>query len=253
MVRGKYKTNKSVNIDYNNTMAKNRFWDKFSVRDIGTGKFYTAGSFTTRARRGLAGALRRAKSAGRHSYAKNLSTKDLGVFQELIGDEMSQLTTSSKGLGRKARLRIMGQAEKLRRQGKISGADKEDLRQIVKTLGADADRRKFPSGTMVDQEPFPQAARFITNDGLTREELPTDQPNNKENSRMAGGLAVGGIEKKPVTKNNDRQIENNNQPTEILKGKNNSRIDKITAKKEGINKTDSSQKSKKKIVELDIG
>lgn len=143
--------------------GKNRFQDKFSAGKVGTGRFYTAGSLTSRKRRGLAGALRKTKVAGKHSYAKNLSKKDLKTFQKIIGKEMSQLSTHSKGLGRKARMRIMGEGERLRRGGKLSAADKHDLRKIVKALGtARASQKQAPAAKPTPKTPTKRAAKFAT-------------------------------------------------------------------------------------------
>src|SRR3989344_1026697 len=89
-------------VGYNKTIinmaAKNRFKDKFSDGKIATGKFYTPGSFSSRSRRGLAGALRKARSAGKYSYTQNLSKENLKIFQKLLGEELSKLSTTSAGL-----------------------------------------------------------------------------------------------------------------------------------------------------------
>lgn len=144
---------------------KNRFQDKISIQNIGSGKFFTAGSFNTRYRKGLAGALRKAKSAGRASYAKNLSQKDLKTFQGLIGKEVSRLSAHSKGLSRQARIRIMGQAETLRRSGQISMEDKKDLKNIVNALKGNtttnADQPAEPKPT----PPRTRATSFATDEG----------------------------------------------------------------------------------------
>lgn len=113
----------------------NPFKDSVSAGKIGTGRFFTAGKLAGRNKAGLGGALRKAKSAGFRSFAKNLSKKDLGEFQKLIGDEMKSLPIHSSGLPYKARARIMQKAETLVRQGKISTEDKKDLRNIVNALG----------------------------------------------------------------------------------------------------------------------
>ena len=115
--------------------TRNRFKDDFSVNEIGTGNFYTAGSFKSRKRTGLAGALRSAKSKGARTYTKNLSGKDLKTFQGLIGDELKKQPKNTGGLSRAARRNIMQQAEQARKQGKMSTADKKDLQKIVKALG----------------------------------------------------------------------------------------------------------------------
>ena len=116
-------------------MAKsNRFQDFFSAKKIGTGRLFRQGSFKSRSPKGLAGALRQTKASGKHSFAKNLSREDVDTFKGLIGEEMKKLPTHQTGLSRFARRRIMGRAEELRHQGKISISDKKDLRQIVEAL-----------------------------------------------------------------------------------------------------------------------
>ena len=119
-------------------MATNRFSDKFSVGKIGTGSTFTKGSMTSKKAMGLAKALRSAKAAGKFSYAANLSKRDLDTLHRLIGDEMKKLSVGSSGLGYKARNRIMAKAEQMRKQGVISSADKDDLRNIVGSLGQKA-------------------------------------------------------------------------------------------------------------------
>ncbi|OGY43340.1 MAG: hypothetical protein A3J62_03130 [Candidatus Buchananbacteria bacterium RIFCSPHIGHO2_02_FULL_38_8] len=119
---------------------QNQFKDKFSASKIGSGRFFTAGKLGGQfVRRGLAGALRAAKTAGRHSYGKNLSGRDLETFQGLLGEELSKLPKHSKGFSYQSRRRIMSKAEQLRKQGKISMADKQDLKNIVGSLGAGSD------------------------------------------------------------------------------------------------------------------
>lgn len=113
----------------------NRFQDKFSTGQIGTGSLYTAGSLHSRNPKGLAKALRESKREGRSSFAKNLSERDLETFRNLIGGQMKRMPTGSKSLSRNARLKIMSQAQKMVYAGKMSGADKSDLRDIVASLG----------------------------------------------------------------------------------------------------------------------
>ena len=121
-------------------VPKNRFEDKFSGDKIATGRFYTAGSFSSRSRKGLAGALRKARSAGKYSYAQNLSKENLKTFQGLLGEELSKISTTSTGPSIKARKRIMAKAERLRKEGKISSPDKKDLRQITESLRSNPQR-----------------------------------------------------------------------------------------------------------------
>jgi len=119
-------------------MATNRFSDKFSVGKIGTGSTFTKGSMTSKKAMGLAKALRSAKATGKYTFAANLSKKDLDTFHRVIGEEMKKLPVGSAGLGYKARNRIMAKAEQMRKQGVISAADKDDLRNIVGSLGPQA-------------------------------------------------------------------------------------------------------------------
>src|SRR3989338_2130423 len=145
---------------------QNRFSSKFSVGKIGTGKFYRPGSLSSRTPRGLAGALRQAKTAGKHSYAKNLSTQDLGTFQKLIGSELSKLPAHSQGLPLLARRRIMAEARKLQLAGKISEADKSDLRQIVETLKPVHQTQSTTDAKPVSQKPVERAVHFVTRDDI---------------------------------------------------------------------------------------
>lgn len=127
----------------------------FSAGKFGSGKLFRPGSFSSKNRYGLAGALRKFKDSGKHSYAKNLSKQDLKIFHGLIGEEMAKTSTYSKGLSYKSRRRIMSKAEGLMRQGKISHADKADLRNIVETMSPE--RLKANSQP---EEPINRAVNF---------------------------------------------------------------------------------------------
>ena len=116
-------------------MSAGKFSDKISLGKIGTGRGFTAGSLSSNRPTGLAKTLRGIKQAGKHSYAANLSKKDMEVFHGLIGKELKNLSAGSSGLSYQARHRIMMQAERLRLQGVISAEDKKDLRNIVTALG----------------------------------------------------------------------------------------------------------------------
>lgn len=108
--------------------------DKFSLKKIGTGQHYTAGSFSSNAKKGLAGALRSAKIEGR-STMSNVSSTDLRTFQRIIGKNLRDLSVHAESLPRHMRMKIMSEAESLRRKGTISREDKADLRKIVDILG----------------------------------------------------------------------------------------------------------------------
>ena len=117
-------------------MARINPLKNFSAETIGSGRLFSPGSFSSKNKRGLAGALRKFKSAGRYSYAKNLSKQNLETFHGLIGEERSKVSVHSEGIGHKARRRIMQKAETLRKQGKISSADKADLKNIVEAINS---------------------------------------------------------------------------------------------------------------------
>lgn len=235
--------------------AKNRFQDSFSTKSIGTGKLFSAGNFSAKAKKGLAGALRKAKGAGRHTYTKNLSKEDLTTFQKIIGKEMSQLSTHSKGLGRKARARIMSQAENLRQAGKISAADKTDLRAIVKALGATANQES-KSATAVFKEPRERATAFVTD---------KSQPNK---SSTKAGMTVH--TKANISLDNVREMTPENQAesgsedildeeqvpelkSAIKKGSGTKKINPNDAPDVIAKRGNIGQNSDDKIVELDIG
>ena len=145
-------------------VPKNRFEDKFSGDKIATGRFYTAGSFSSRSRKGLAGALRKARSAGKYSYAQNLSKENLKTFQGLLGEELSKISTTSTGPSIKARKRIMAKAERLRKEGKISSPDKKDLRQITESLRSNPQQKEI---TNTVGEPKQRAVNFFTRKKLS--------------------------------------------------------------------------------------
>ncbi|MFA6215278.1 MAG: hypothetical protein WC768_01775 [Patescibacteria group bacterium] len=140
----------------------NRFQDKLGTGKIGTGSAYRAGSWASTKKAGLAGALRQAKLAGKHSFAKNLSEEDLKTFQKLVGEELKQLPKFSGGLSYKARARIMTKARGLMLSGKISQADTDDLRNIVKSLGVGADKPKTAPTESAAESPTQRATKFAT-------------------------------------------------------------------------------------------
>ncbi|MAF13554.1 MAG: hypothetical protein CMI53_01540 [Parcubacteria group bacterium] len=233
-------------------MARNRFQDNLSSKAIGTGKFFTAGSFSSRAKKGLAGVLRRAKGAGKYTYAKNLSKKDMETFQKIIGKEMSQLSTHSKGLGRKARSRIMGQAENLRKEGKISAADKADLRQIVKSLGS-AGNQGSKSTSTTAKGPTKRATKFVTDKSpssrssaksvmtaQTKANISLDNMREMTQDAVANG-AVKGVKRNLSTKDK-RKKSLGGKKVKL------SKLKDVTAKRGNLD-----QNSDNKIVELDIG
>lgn len=116
-------------------MCADKFSDKISLGKIGTGRAFSAGRLSSNRPMGLAKTLRGIKQAGKHSYAANLSKKDMEVFHGLIGKELKNLSAGSAGLSYQARHRIMMQAQRLRLRGVISYEDQKDLRNIVKALG----------------------------------------------------------------------------------------------------------------------
>ncbi len=118
-------------------MTDNNPYQDISIKNIGTGGHYTAGSFSSRKRLGLAGELRKiAKDKGRFSFGKNLSDKNLRDIQNLIGKELAKLSKHSSGLSSKARVRIMmAGRKKMLSDPTFSSADLNDLRQITAALG----------------------------------------------------------------------------------------------------------------------
>lgn len=114
---------------------KDFFKDKLSVKKTGTGSTFISGNLNSGKAKGLAKALRDFKLAGKHTFAANLSKNDLSKFQGMIGKELKGLSTGSSGLSMTQRRKIMMEAEQMRAQGKISKADKEDLRNMVEALG----------------------------------------------------------------------------------------------------------------------
>ncbi len=141
--------------------ANNQFKDKFSIKKIGTGRLFSSGSMTASKTIGLAKALRSSKIAGRSTYTKNLSKQDLQTFQKLIGDELKNLSANSQGLSLKAQRRIMAKGEALRLAGKISNADKQDLRNIVGSLGKQS-TNKTVQPEKPSSAPVQRAVHFIT-------------------------------------------------------------------------------------------
>lgn len=164
---------------------KNRFVGKLSIGKIGSGRLYAAGSFSSRARRGLAGALRQTRSAGKHTYAKNLSKQDLKTFQNLAGEELVKVSAHSSGLGRKARARIMGKAEALRQQGKISLEDKRDLHDIVQAMGPQSPTEKISNSNPSPSEPAQRAVHFLNREDAVGGENVGVVPSNTHLSNPA--------------------------------------------------------------------
>ncbi|MFA6410131.1 MAG: hypothetical protein WCW26_00975 [Candidatus Buchananbacteria bacterium] len=154
-------------------MATNRFQDKISVSKIGTGGFFRAGSFDSRKKVGLAGALRSAKQAGKFSYAKNLSKKDLQTFQGLLGEELAKLPKHSAGLSYKTRARLMTKARGLMLSDKISRADMTDFRQIVKGLSAYPQKTQTVSSPTASTEPRQRAVNFATDSKTSQPTIST--------------------------------------------------------------------------------
>lgn len=152
----------------------NPFKKAFSASKIGTGRFFTAGKLSGKSRMGLGGALRNAKGAGLKSYAKNLSKEDLAKFQDLIGNEMKDLSLHSEGLSYKARARIMTKAEQMVRNGTISAEDKRDLRNIVEALGPD----KPGSTTSSSIEPKERVVNFSGRDSSDQEKILSPEVQN---------------------------------------------------------------------------
>jgi hypothetical protein len=114
----------------------NPYKDDFSVRKVGAGGFFSQGSFSSRSRYGLAGALRAFKAKRKHGVASNLSDDDLKIFAHLIGPELKKASTHTTSISRQARAKIMAKAEKMRKEGVMSAEDKEDLKQILGALSS---------------------------------------------------------------------------------------------------------------------
>lgn len=144
-------------------MTANRLQDNFSIKNIGTGGLYQAGKLGSQfKRRGLAGALRSAKGAGKYSYAKNLSGKDLEAFQSVVGQRLARLSKHSEGLSLKTRKEIMSEFEKMRLSGKISATDKKDFRDIVEALAVGANKPTTAQPISQPKEPILRATNFAT-------------------------------------------------------------------------------------------
>lgn len=143
-------------------MATNRFQNNLSKEKIGTGKFFTKGSYTSLFRRGLAGALRKARVEGRHSYAQNLSLKDTMDIGELLGDEMKKLSPHSKGISRRAYARIMSKGRQKMLKGEWSSADLKDLRSSAKAVRAYTEKETDTVTPSTPKEPTKRATRFLT-------------------------------------------------------------------------------------------
>lgn len=170
-------------------MARLNPLKNFTTGKIGSGRLFSAGSLTSRHRRGLAGALRSFKTDGRHSYSKNLSTKDIETFHGLIGEEMSKLTTHSQGLGYRARRRIMQEAETLRKKGKLSRADKTDLKSILAAMSPSAS-----GGTeeMPSTEPRQRAVAFGGSSRVTGSNAEEESYINPEAQKhIKAGIQLG--------------------------------------------------------------
>lgn len=165
-------------------MAINRFQDKITPSRVGTGSHYTAGTLSGKfKRRGLAGALRNVKGAGRHSYAKNLSNEDLEKFQAVVGKRLAQLSKHSKGFSLKTRRAIMSEFEQMRREGTISIADKQDFKNIVEGLGVNTNRKTTASAP---KKPTQRATNFATDDTAQGSNLNTDtRINLSEDKKMS--------------------------------------------------------------------
>jgi len=239
-------------------MAKNRFQD-ISIDKVGSGSFYTAGKLGGQfKRRGMAGLLRAVKATGRHSYAKNLSPKDLEKFQTVVGKRLSRLTKHSEGFSLKTRREIMGEFEKMRRAGAISAADKDDFRSIVNALGINAkkERAQTEEASLKPKEPTKRAANFVTASQNQKAVLtPEAQKHIKAN------IAIDNIREAE----GDSPIRHDPRSSlgRLEQAENDSRIKKSSRHNQGIDlpdqgdttakRGDLADDSKDKIIELDIG
>lgn len=114
---------------------RSRIGEGFDIDKIHSGRLYRPGSFSSRRRVGLAGAMRKLKTSSlRLTEAKNLSKDDLKIFHKLIGEKLDKAPAFSPGLNRYARRDIMHQAEHLARKGIITREDKKDLKNMVGAL-----------------------------------------------------------------------------------------------------------------------
>jgi len=239
-------------------MAQNRFQD-ISIRKTGSGSFYTAGKLGGQfKRRGMAGLLRATKAAGRHSYAKNLSAKDLEIFQTVVGKRLSRLSKHSEGFSLKTRRAIMGEFEKMRRAGLISASDKDDFRSIVSALGI-KQRASMGENNITGKKPTERATNFVTDSKNPKKTLSPeaqrhikaniaidnvreadeqniDLPGQRDVTAKRGGLAKNNKDKIDSTKKTDAQDIDLPEQEDVI------------AKRGNL--TDN---SKDKIIELDIG
>lgn len=117
---------------------------KFSAGKIGSGKLFKPSSFSSRRRYGLAGALKRYKKAGKHSFAKNLDKDDLKTIHGVIGKEMSNRPTHSN-MGYKGRRRAKHNIEMLRKQGILSSPDAKDAYKVIDAI--DSDETSMPDSS----------------------------------------------------------------------------------------------------------
>lgn len=207
-------------------MATNRFQDELSIKKIGSGAFYTAGKLGSKfKRRGLAGALRTAKGAGRFSYSKNISNKDVEKFHGVVGKRLAKLSKHSEGFSRKTRREIMSEFEQMRKAGQISTEDKKDFRQMVDSLGRQ--KQRIDTSTSEPQaamEPKERAINFAT------DELRSSQPSLDTSQKTIGNIP------------NQTKVGNKPQKTPRKTASD------TIAKRENID-----DKNDSKIIELDIG
>lgn len=145
-------------------MATNRFQNKFSIKNIGAGRFFVKGSEIGRKAIGFEKAMRESSAEGRHTFTRNLSKKDKRTIKELVGEEAKKLDTHSKGISSRAYRRIMAKGRKKMLKGEWSSADLEDLRSVAKAVKAYPVGDTATSSESTPREPRERAANFATDE-----------------------------------------------------------------------------------------
>ena len=163
-------------------MTKNRFSNLSAKPGFASGRFSEPGGFFDRLKHHWANSLN--FNRGRRSFADptSLAGKDLKSLQDLITQELGQLSLRDRGLSSQAQERIMTEAEKLRALGKISLAGKQELGQLVSRLGLSREDSKRFGRQSAGSKIRERASRFVTSDEITQEKLfsrLTSQANNQ--------------------------------------------------------------------------
>jgi hypothetical protein len=171
-------------------MTTNRFSDNISPESSGTGSHYTEGSFTSHRPKGLSKSLLKARWEGRHTWAKNLSNKNLATIREKLGKRVRKLSKFSKGFSYKTARQLNAEFRKeMLENPEFSRADFDDAKKIVESMRSYKTNEKIsaeePNADIA--KPTRRAVHFIT-DEKSQESL-SHVPNSLAPTALGLGIS----------------------------------------------------------------